>query len=160
MASVLMLMCMGLYGRNLAGNLNGRKRMDVNHLLASVLFSETKDLEDAKGIANVIKNRMSRPERFGATLQDVVYAPAQFSGVNSLEFQKAVNLQFKNKDEENIFKQFLSVASSMTKGTLEDNTNGSDHYVNLKIARPKWSKVYPKTNKIGEHTYFKEVLKK
>jgi spore germination cell wall hydrolase CwlJ-like protein len=134
--------------------------MDANHLLASVLFSETKDLEDAKGIANVIKNRMSRPERFGGTLEEVVLASYQFSGVGTEEFNKAANLKFKDKNEEKIFKQFLSVASSMTKGGLEDNTNGADHYVNLKISRPKWSKVYPKTAKISEHTYYKEVIKK
>lgn len=134
--------------------------MDSNHLLASVLFSETKDLDDAKGIANVILNRMKRPERFGATLQDVVLAPYQFSGVGTEEFNKAINLKFKDKNEEKIFKQFLSVASSATKGSLEDNTNGSDHYVNLKLARPKWAKVYPKMAKIKEHTYFKEVIKK
>jgi len=134
--------------------------MDPNHLLASVLFSETKDLEYAKGIANVIGNRLKRPERFGGTLEEVVLAPYQFSGVGTEEFNKAANLKFKNKDEEKIFKQFLSVASSLTKGTLEDNTNGADHYVNLKLARPKWAKVYPKTAKIKDHTYYKEVLKK
>jgi hypothetical protein len=134
--------------------------MDSTHLLAATLFSETKDLEDAKGIANVIMHRTQKPERFGGSLQEVILAPYQFSGVNSPEFQKAATLKFKNKEEENIFKQFLSVSSSALKGTLEDNTNNADHYVNLKIARPKWAKVYPKTTKISEHTYFKEVLKK
>ena len=134
--------------------------MDDTHLLAATLFSETKDLEDAKGIANVIKNRMNRPERFGNSMQEVILAPYQFSGVNSPEFQKAANLQFKSKEEENIFKQFLSISSAAIKGTLEDNTGGADHYVNLKLARPKWSKVYPKTTKIDQHTYYKEVFKK
>jgi len=134
--------------------------MDLSHLLAATLFSETKDVEDARGIANVIINRSKRPDRFGATIPDVIYAPYQFSGVGTPEFQKAVNLQFENKDEEKIFKQFLSVASSAVRGTLEDNTNGADHYVNLKLSRPSWSKVYPKTTKIGQHTYYKEVFKK
>jgi len=134
--------------------------MDLSHLLAATLFSETKDVEDARGIANVIINRSKRPDRFGATIPDVIYAPYQFSGVGTPEFQKAVNLQFENKDEEKIFKQFLSVASSAVRGTLEDNTNGADHYVNLKLSRPSWSKVYPKTVKIDQHTYYKEVFKK
>ncbi len=134
--------------------------MDEIHLLAATLFSETKDLEDAKGIANVILNRTKRPERFGGSLEEVILAPSQFSGVGSPEFQKAATLKFQNKDEEKIFKQFLSVSSSALRGGLEDNTNGADHYVNLKLARPKWAKVYPKTAKIGSHTYYKEVLKK
>jgi spore germination cell wall hydrolase CwlJ-like protein len=134
--------------------------MDDNHLMASVLFAATKDPEDAKGVANVIVNRMKRPNRFGTTLQDVVFAPSQFSEVNSPEFEKAANLQFKNKDEENIFKQFLSISSSARNGTLEDNVGGADHYVNLKLAKPNWAKVYPKTGQIGSHSYFKEVLPK
>ena len=134
--------------------------MDDIHLLAATLFSETKDLEDAKGIANVIVNRTKRPERFGGSMQEVILSPYQFSGVGTPEFNKATNLQFKGKDEENIFKQFLSIASSAIRGNLEDNTGGADHYVNLKLARPKWAKVYPKTGKIKDHTYFKEVLKK
>jgi spore germination cell wall hydrolase CwlJ-like protein len=130
--------------------------MDENHLAAAVLFSETKDIEDAKGIMSVIMNRTKRPDRFGATITDVVLAPYQFSGVNSPEFQKAATLKFKNKDEEGIFKQFLSIVSSAKNGTLEDKTDGSDHYVNLKLAKPSWIKKMTKKNKIGEHTYFKE----
>ena len=130
--------------------------MDDVHLLASVIFSETKDLEDAKGVANVIMNRLKRPERFGATLQDVLYAPSQFSGIGTDEFKKAASLQFKDKNEEKIFKSFLPIANQAIKGTLADNVGGADHYVNLKLARPKWAKVYPQTGKIGKHTYFKE----
>ncbi len=130
--------------------------MDDVHLLASVLFSETKNLEDAKGIANVIMNRLKRPERFGMTLQDVVYAPAQFSGIGTDEFNKAANLQFKDKNEENIFKGFLPIANQALKGTLPDNVNGSNHYVNLSLSRPSWVKKMEKKTKIGSHTYFKE----
>ncbi len=125
-------------------------------LLAATLFSETKDLDDAMAIANVIVNRTKRPQRFGGTLTDVVTAPHQFAGVNSPEFNKAFTGQFVNKDEENIYKQFLSVAYQATQGTLEDTTGGADHYVNLDLAKPNWSKVYKKTTKVGKHTYFKE----
>ena len=134
--------------------------MDDVHLLAATLFSETKDLEDAKGVANVILNRTKRPERFGNNIQEVIYAPYQFSGVGTDEFNKAANLKFKDKNEENIFKQFLSVSSAALKGQLEDNTDGADHYVNLKLTRPKWSKVYQKATKIKDHTYYREIPKK
>ena len=130
--------------------------MDDVHLLAATIFSETKNLKDAQGIANVIMNRLKRPERFGNTLPDVIYAPSQFSGVGTNEYKKAINLQFKDKNEEKIFKSILPIASQAIKGTLEDNTNGADHYANLKLAKPKWAKVYPKTAQIDQHTYFKE----
>lgn len=129
-------------------------------MLANVLFSETKNIDDAKGIASVIVNRTKRPERFGATIQDVVYAPSQFSGVYTPEWHKALNKKFADKNEENIYKQMLSVASQAVRGTLEDTTGGADHYANLKLVRPKFSKEYPKTAKIGEHTYFKEPINK
>jgi len=129
-------------------------------LLANLLFSETKNIDDAKGIANVVINRMKRPERFGNNLQEVVLAPYQFSGVGSREWQKAESRKFSNDDEANIYKQMLAISNSALRGNLEDVTNGADHYVNLKLARPKWARVYSKTNKIGEHTYFSELPKK
>lgn len=130
--------------------------MNLEQLLAAILFAETKDIDDAKGIANVVINRTKRPERFGQTMEEVLLAPSQFSGVNSPEFEKAASGKFVNKEEENIYKNFLSVAYQAVSGKLEDTTDGADHYINLDIAKPKWSKVYPKTGKIGKHTYFKE----
>jgi spore germination cell wall hydrolase CwlJ-like protein len=124
-------------------------------VMANALFSETKDLEDAKGIANVILNRTKRPERFGGTVTDVVYAPSQFSGIYTDEWNKAVNKKF-TKEEEKIYKEMLQISSMAIKGTLKDTTGGADHYANLKLANPKFSKVYPKTAKMGQHTYFKE----
>jgi spore germination cell wall hydrolase CwlJ-like protein len=130
--------------------------MTPTELLATLLFSETKDLEDAKGVANVVLHRVSRPERFGGSIEEVILSPYQFSGVNSNEWKKAETKQFKNKDEENIYKSFLQVANMAVRGTLEDNVNGADHYANLKISNPKFSRVYPKVAKQGQHTYFKE----
>ena len=52
-------------------------------LFATLLFSETKNVKDAEGIANVVLNRMKRPQRFGGTLEDVVFAPTLFSGVGT-----------------------------------------------------------------------------
>lgn len=122
---------------------------------ANLLFSETKDSKDATGIANVVLNRMKRPERFGESFEDVIYAPKQFSGVNTPEWNKAANKKFTEKEAE-IYKDMLRIANMALKGNLEDTTGGADHYVNLSIAQPKFSKVYSKTGKIGEHTYYSE----
>ena len=129
-------------------------------LMATALFSETKDLDDAVGIANVMMNRLKNPQRFGKTLEEVVYAPSQFSGVGTPEWEKAATKKFKNSKEEGIYKQFLSVSSRALKGQLEDTTGGADHYVNLKLANPSWAKAYKSTAKIGQHTYFSEALTK
>lgn len=125
-------------------------------LLATLLFSETKDLDDAKSIANVVMNRLKRPERFGATLQDVIYSPYQFSGVGGNEWNKAGSNKFANKDEEDIFKNFLSISHQAITGKLEDKTGGADHYFNPKLANPSWAKKMQKTYKTDFHSYFKE----
>jgi len=131
--------------------------MNQVQLLANLLFAETKDPEDAQAIANVVLNRLKRPERFGATLEDVIYAPYQFSGVGTNEWNKAVNQKFTD-NEAKIYKNFLIIANKALRGQLEDNTNGADHYANLKLSKPAWAKIYPKTTQTKFHTYFKEVI--
>jgi len=123
-------------------------------MLANLLFSETKDPDDAKAIAHVVKNRVANG-KWGGTLQEVVYAPAQFSGVNTKEWQKATSGKF-TKDEENIYKRFLIISKGVLDGTIKDPTDGADHYVNLRLARPSWTKKMEKKTKVGQHTYFKE----
>jgi len=124
-------------------------------ILANVLFSETKDIEDAKNIVNVILNRTKRPERFGATVSDVVFSPNQFSGVGSNEWNKAASKKFDSK-EEAIYKQLYQVAYLAATGKLEDTTGGADHYFNPKIVKPKWAAKMRKTAETGSHAYYKE----
>ena len=123
--------------------------------LANTLFSETKDVEDAKNIASVIINRTSRPERFGGTIEEVIYQPKQFSGVNSPEWQKAANQKFTEKEAE-IYKQMLQVSYQAVTGKLKDTTSGADHYFNPKIVVPKWAEKMKKTVSNKNHSYYKE----
>lgn len=133
--------------------------MNPTELLATTMFSETKDPEDAVAIAHTILNRTKRPNRFGGSLEEVIFAPSQFSGVGSKEWNKVVNRQM-NPTEEKIFKDFNRIASMVLSGKSEDPTGGADHYANLEISKPMWAKVYKKTGQFGKHTYFKETLKK
>lgn len=123
--------------------------------LANALFSETKDIEDAKNIANVIVNRTKRPERFGETIEEVIYQPQQFSGVNTFEWNKAATQKFTEKEAE-IHKQMLQVAYQAVTGKLEDKTGGADHYFNPRIVIPKWAAKMTKTVSNKNHSYYKE----
>ncbi len=134
---------------------NMTEEQNQAEMLARVLFSETKDINDAKNIASVIINRTKRPERFGATIQDVVYAPNQFSGVYSNEWNKALNKKFTEKEAE-IYKQLLQVSYQAVTGKLEDTVNGADHYFNPKIVKPKWAAKMTKTTENKNHSYYKE----
>lgn len=124
-------------------------------LLAKVLFAETKDLEDARAIAWVVKNRVKRPERFGSSIHDVIFAPKQFSGVGTKEWGKAERGRFTG-GETDIYNHMLNISRGVLGGRIADPTGGADHYVNLDLARPMWVDKMEKKVKIGEHTYFKE----
>ena len=131
--------------------------MNETQLLATALFSETKDPEDAKNIANVIINRTKRPERFGATIPDVIYAPYQFSGVGGNEWNKAANQKLNEKEAE-VYKQLLQISYQAITGKLEDTTGGADHYFNPKLAKPSWAKKMTKTAENVKRLY-DEVFK-
>lgn len=124
-------------------------------LLAQLLFSETKDPEDAKAIAWVVKNRLARPKRFGATLEDVVYAPKQFSGVGSNEWSKITTNKLTDK-EQKIYKKFLQIAGGVWTEQTDDPTSGADHYFNPKLANPSWAKEMEKVLSTSSHDYYKE----
>jgi spore germination cell wall hydrolase CwlJ-like protein len=129
-------------------------------LIAQLIFSEVdknpKRFEkDAIAIAHVIKNRLSRPERFGSTLQDVVYAPYQFSGVNSNEWNK-ISSGKTTAQEQKIYKRILQISNGVWNGTIKDSTSGADHYYNPKLAKPSWSKKMKKTYSSDAHDYYKE----
>ena len=124
-------------------------------LMARVLFSETKDLDDAIAIANVIKNRLKRSKRFGETLEEVIYAPSQFSGVNSPEWKKVESGKL-TPEEQVIYNQMEQVSEGVLINSISDTTGGADHYYNPEIANPSWGKIYPETYKTKYHRYLKE----
>ena len=127
---------------------------------AKVIFSEAdknpKRFEkDATAIAHVVKNRMARPERFGGSLQEVVFAPHQFSGVGSNEWNK-VDSGKMTTEEQNIYKQAMRIANGVMTGKIADSTGGADHYFNPKIVKPSWSKKMKNTYTSDAHDYYKE----
>ena len=129
--------------------------MDPIDLLATLLFSETKDMEDAISISHVVLNRMKRPQRFGESLEDVIYAPKQFSGVNSNEWNKVIEGKLTPKEQE-IYNSFRGIAEASIIGAINDPTEGADHYFNPKISNPSWAKEMTEVYKTPSHTYYKE----
>jgi spore germination cell wall hydrolase CwlJ-like protein len=128
--------------------------MNEAQAIANALFSETKDVEDAKNIASVIINRTKNPKRWGATPTDVIFQPQQFSGVGGSEWSKAETQNFTEK-EANIYKQFLQIGYQVSSGNFETTTE-ANHYFNPKIVKPKWAE---KMKKVGEnkyHSYYKD----
>ena len=118
--------------------------------------SKAKNFEsDAAAIASVIKNRASRPERFGGSLAEVILRPNQFSSVGTQEFMKAQMGKF-TPDEEDVYKQVVQIGSGVLRGSIEDPTGGADHYFNPKLVKPSWAKKMKKVFDSGSHVFFKE----
>lgn len=132
---------------------------DEHKLFFDTLFAEASkkenSAEDITAIANVIKNRSMKPNRFGQGIAGVILAPAQFSGVGSPEFQKAQTQKF-TPEEENIYKQIVQIGSGVLKGTIEDPTEGADHYFNPKLVKPSWAKKMKKVYDSGSHVFYRE----
>lgn len=112
--------------------------------------------DDVAAIATVVLNRVARPERFGATLEQVVYSPHQFSAIGGKEWQKTQTGNF-TPEEERFYKRAAQIVSGVIKGTIKSNVGDADHYYNPKLANPGWAKVYPETYDSGNHRFLKEV---
>ena len=129
-------------------------------LLAHLIFSEAdkskgKFEKDATAIAHIVKNRMSRPERFGDGLEGVIFAPSQFSGVGTNEWNKVSQGKL-NDEESRIYKKAMQIANGVLSGRIPDPTNGADHYFNPKLVKPSWAKKMAKTYTSEAHDYYKE----
>lgn len=135
------------------------------NLIATTLFSEAdktdidKFEQDATGIANVLKNRVGRPERFGGTYHDVILSPKQFSAVGGNEWEKALTNNL-TEDEQLFMKKALQISGRLLKGELENTVGTADHYYNPKLASPSWGKSYEETHKTSGHRFLSEISSK
>ena len=112
--------------------------------------------KDATGVIWAVKNREARPERFGNTRDEVIFAPSQFSGVNSDEWKKVESGNL-TKDEEWYYKRGAQLRRAIDDGKIADPTGGADHYYNPSLASPDWAEAYDKTYSSGAHDYHKEI---
>lgn len=133
---------------------------DEFKLLTDLAFSEAgknKNFdEDVAGIATVALNRAAKPERFGATIEQVVFSPNQFSAIGGKEWEKTQSGQF-TPEEERYYKRAAQIVSGVIKGTIKSKVGDADHYYNPKLANPSWAKVYPTVHDSGNHRFLKEV---
>lgn len=137
---------------------------DDNELLAVLLFSEVSKkaeflINDATAISCVILNRLKNPKRFGKSLREIVFAPYQFSGVNSTEWEKAVSKSFTEK-ERAIYNSLAEIAKTILAQKIEDITGGADHYFNPNLVMPKWAEKMKKVYSSGAHDFYSESKSK
>ncbi len=149
--------------KNIAKSIDEFGLEDDTKLLTTLLFSEASKKpeflhKDATAIACVITNRLTKPSRFGKSLRDIVFAPYQFSGVNSNEWQKAVSKKFTEKEKE-IYEELYGIAHDALSKAIEDVTGGADHYFNPSLVMPKWAEKMTKVYSSGAHDFYAESIK-
>lgn len=125
-------------------------------IMARTLFGEARGepTEGKIAVAWVIRNRLSRPKRFGSTIGAVCRQPYQFSCWNShdpnLPKLKAVTLA------DPVFKECLQIATDVCADKIPDPTNGAQFY--RAIGTPAdWAIDHKPCAEIGAHEFFNDV---
>ena len=125
-------------------------------LLARTIWGEARG-EGQTGmtaVANVVMNRVKKGGWWGATVQDVVLKPYQFSVWNDGDVNKKKALEVTTADSS--FWTAKKIASLAYNGQLDDITGGATHYYAKSISQPAWTLRMTKTAQIGNHIFYKE----
>lgn len=59
--------------------------------------------------------------------------------------------------EDPVFAECLEIARQAIAGELPDRTNGATHYINARLASPKWARGETSTAVIDHHTFYRLV---
>ena len=133
---------------------------DLNELqvVMRTLYGEARgqQLTGIEAVAHVIVNRARSPVSWwGNTPRSVCLRAWQFSCWNMNDPNRAILLavsldQLRRSNA-------LSMAWQVLAGQLLDNTHGSLHYFNPKIANPRWARGLEPTVVIGDHAFYNNV---
>lgn len=111
-------------------------------------------IEGIKAVASVIMNRAQRGGWWGETPKEVCLKPFQFSCWNKNDPNRQIILQA----SEQALTTFTGVAKIALEDHLEDNTFGSTHYLNPKIAEDfSWSRGREPAVVIADHAFYNDV---
>lgn len=123
--------------------------------LAEALYFEARG-ETVKGqfaVAEVILNRV-KSERFPSTLCGVIN---QGTGKRyQCQFTYTCDGHKEVIAEPRSYVRVAKVARAMMDGGVPELTNGATHYHTTAV-RPRWSRVYTKTARIGQHLFYRHT---
>lgn len=125
--------------------------------LSEALYFEARG-ETVKGqfaVAEVIMNRVES-ERFPDTPCDVIN---QGTGQRyQCQFTYTCDGREEVIAEKDAFEQVAKVARAILDGKAGDLTDGATHYHTTAV-KPKWSRVYQKTARIGVHIFYRHTFR-
>ena len=122
--------------------------IDEYKLAEAIYFeSGTEPVHCQAKVAFVVMNRVA-DDRWPQTVFDVIEQPWQFSYLNDGPVPKPSN--------ELRWAVAMLVAKAVLSGSIKDTTRGATHYVNLKLANPRWRFDMEFIHRCGDHWFYKE----
>ena len=144
------------------------EKVNEGQRVAACLYGEARS-EPVQGIvavANVIRNRVRQPERFGHSASDVVCAPWQFSMWHpkggERNYQRVLTLMQSFAEGKQITdlaaRECVGIAQLMLGDYLRDSVKGSTHYLSTKLTeRPAWALGHVPAVQVGGHAFYNDV---
>lgn len=122
-------------------------------LLARTIWGEARGegTQGMQAVANVIMNRVKKGGWYGATVQDVVLKPYQFSVWNKDDPNREKALAVTTADPQ--FWTAKKLASLAYNGQLDDITGGAVNY-HANYVKPAWAESMTRTATIGKHIFY------
>jgi spore germination cell wall hydrolase CwlJ-like protein len=121
---------------------------DKLQALALNIYHEARG-ESEKGmrmVGEVTINRVSS-SKYPDTICDVVYQGCQFSWTCSKKNKKP--------REKEAWEKSLEIAKELLNENVASYPHLATHFVNLRVARPSWTRKFDKVKKIGDHTFYR-----
>lgn len=134
--------------------------------VAGLLYGEARSesIQGIVAVANVIRNRVRQPQRFGHSVSEVVTAPWQFScwspkgGERNYQRLLALMKQFVEGSQITDLgaRECIGVAQLMLGDYLRDNVKGAVHY-HAVHTYPGWATNYIPCVQINRHLFYNNV---
>lgn len=104
-------------------------------------------------VMHVALNRLSAG-KWGDTLEDVVFAPKQFSALNQNDVNLRLIARMALTDGDKDWQRCKDVARRVLAGEIKDPTAGSLFYHEESIS-PRWNRQMKRVARIGKHVFWK-----
>lgn len=138
---------------------------DAMKALALTMWGEARNQGQAgmRAVGHVIKNRAesNHPRVFGGTdIEDVAYAPKQFSAWNKGDPNREMMLNIDELQQGDPgydeWQEAQQIATNILTGKDRDNTDGSLYY-HTKAVNPAWARKIDPVKAIGDHLFYNEI---
>lgn len=128
-----------------AGGCDDRKELQA---LALNIYHEARGEteEGMRMVGEVTINRVAS-SHYPDTVCGVVYQKSQFSWVSTKKD--------KTPKEQEAWEKSLEIAKELLNDNIASYPHMATHFVNLKVARPNWTRKFNKVETIGDHTFYR-----